>query len=398
MSRSAHCFALLAIVTFMAFAHIVSPHMFLASPKPIEGAASKDPLMADGSNFPCHGAALPKEGGQIMDAGSSFPLRFDLGPNGSNTAVHGGGSCQVAITYDTDADMLQNPSNWHVIYSIEGGCPSSSAGNLRNASYCSSPGQAECVHTWEVPLPASLRSGHAILSWTWFNALGEREMYQNCANVEIVGGTGEEVDSLPAMYVANIGPAGVCTSSPEWTNVAFPDPGRFRTSMSATEGSNWPSATASCSIVASQLQDGHALETTTDHAAAESPMPCSEKAYRSSGDGLSPRDCRRRSLATTGASYVSLTNSSIVKITPNLGSSAATSVNALWSAALSTTCDASPTATTSSACLSRLVSCSSKDLIVCIGKEHFGLCDKGCAQIQLLAPGTTCSAVKMLDT
>lgn len=227
---------------------LTSAHMFMASPKPIKGSAPKDPLRPDGSNFPCHGVSLTGMAGQRMEAGSCFRLQFDLGANGENTAVHGGGSCQLAVTYETSAERVRDPSNWHVIYSIEGGCPSNSAGNLLNSTYCTSAGQDECVHTWDVPLPKGLQSGQAAISWTWFNAVGDREMYQNCAKVEITGGNGGDMGSFPSMYVANIGSGDVCTAAPEQSNLAFPDPGQHRTMMSVTKGKNWPYVTATCSF------------------------------------------------------------------------------------------------------------------------------------------------------
>jgi hypothetical protein len=171
-----------------------SSHMFIASPRPIEGSAPKDPLNADGSNFPCHGVALPVRGGQQLTAGSSFELKLDIGAGGENNAVHGGGSCQLAVTYETTAEKIRDPNNWHVVYSIQGGCPANAAGNLDKAVYCEAAGQSECINTWDVPLPKGLRSGHAILSWTWFNVIGKREMYQNCANINIIGGTGEDME------------------------------------------------------------------------------------------------------------------------------------------------------------------------------------------------------------
>lgn len=238
---------------------LASTHMFIASPKPIEGAAPKGPLHSDGSNFPCHGANLTATGSQRMETGSCFKLQLDLGANGENTAVHGGGSCQLAVTYETSLDAIRDPNNWHVIYSIEGGCPSNSAGNLLTSTYCTSLGQDECVHTWDVSIPEGLQSGHAVMSWTWFNTVGDREMYQNCARVEITGGTGEEMGSFPAMYVANIGPGDVCTAAPERTNLAFPEPGKYRTTMSATKGENWPYMTATCSVAGSKQQPSRVL-------------------------------------------------------------------------------------------------------------------------------------------
>lgn len=223
-------------------------------------------------------------------------------------------------------------------------------------------------------------------------------MYQNCANVEIIGGTGKAMESLPAMYVANICSEGTCTSAPEKTNVAFPDPGEFRTAMSATEGSNWPSATASCSIVGSQLKvEHHYSGKATDISAAESQMPCTENAYSSFGDDSPPEDCKRLPFAAVNISHGSLANSLSRKTGLASGVSVTASVDTRWSAVLSTTCDMPPTSTASNTCPSGSVSCSLDDIIICIGDNSFGLCDEGCAQIQALAPGTACSAKKMLD-
>lgn len=107
----------------------VNAHMFISSPVPIPGTAPKSPLDASGSNFPCHGVSLPSSGGEQMAAGSSQLLAFDTG-DGANTAVHGGGSCQISITYETDAAKVKDPKNWYVIYSIEGGCPTNTYQNL----------------------------------------------------------------------------------------------------------------------------------------------------------------------------------------------------------------------------------------------------------------------------
>lgn len=85
-------------------------HLFISSPSPIPGSAPKSPLDASGANFPCHGVALPASGGEPMAAGSSQLLAFDTG-NGANTAVHGGGSCQISITYDTHRALVKDPKN-----------------------------------------------------------------------------------------------------------------------------------------------------------------------------------------------------------------------------------------------------------------------------------------------
>lgn len=215
-----------------------------------------------------------------METGSCFKLKLDLGANGENNAVHGGGSCQLAVTYETSLDAVRDPNNWHVIYSIEGGCPFNAAGILLTSTNCTFPGQDECVHSWNVSVPRGLQSGQAVMSWTWFNAVGDREMYQNCARVEFTRETGEEMGSFPPMYVANIGPGGVCTAAPERTNLAFPEPGRYRTTMSATKDENWPYMTATCSVAGSKQQPSRVLHSrsnatsvvSTSTATTESPF------------------------------------------------------------------------------------------------------------------------------
>jgi len=179
---------------------MASAHLFIAEPKPIQGNAIKDPLDPSGSNFPCHGAPLPTSGGQKMVAGETFPLQFEMA-EGANTAVHGGGSCQLAILSDTA--NAADPASWNVIYSIEGGCPSNTQGNLAPGfKACTSADQGDCMHSWDIPMPKGVKSGNAILSWTWFNTIGNREMYQNCVNVDITGGSGD--GTFPPLFVANL--------------------------------------------------------------------------------------------------------------------------------------------------------------------------------------------------
>jgi hypothetical protein len=66
------------------------------------------------------------------------------------TAVHGGGSCQIVLSYDQG-------KSWNVIYSIIGGCVIDGL-------------------TESVKIPEEAPSGEAIFGWTWFNKVGNREM------------------------------------------------------------------------------------------------------------------------------------------------------------------------------------------------------------------------------
>lgn len=217
---------------------LVSGHMFISSPLPIDTTAVKEPLAPNGDNFPCHGVSLPTTGGMKMPAGSTQSLEFDTG-NGANTAVHGGGSCQISITYETEPASLKDPQSWRVLYSIQGGCPSnthlnldgvfnSSAGVYQGAWPCTneSTNGIDCTNSFEFKVPGGLKNGHAIMAWTWFNTVGNRHMFMNCINVDIEGGDGSEMELFPSMFVANIGNG---CETPENYDLAFPDPGQYLT-------------------------------------------------------------------------------------------------------------------------------------------------------------------------
>ena len=116
----------------------------------------------------------------------------------AGTATHGGGSCQISMSYDLGA-------TWSVIFSYVGGCLIEGL-------------------TTSLTIPTDAPSGEALFSWSWFNLLGNREMYQNCAVVTITdGGNGLSAESYPAPFVANAG-VNECVTI-EGTAVVFPNPG-----------------------------------------------------------------------------------------------------------------------------------------------------------------------------
>jgi hypothetical protein len=197
-------------LTFASLASLASAHMIMANPKPY-GNPSNAPLQEDGSDFPCKGAV--NDGAfstNVFKQGSSPELSF------TGQAVHGGGSCQVSLTTD------KNPTKdsvWKVIKSIEGGCPSRTAtGNLGDSPDVPNPDK------YDFTIPKELAAGEYTLAWTWFNHVGNREMYMNCAaiTVEGSGGSKDHLDSLPDMFVANVG--NNCETLPN-TDLEFPNPG-----------------------------------------------------------------------------------------------------------------------------------------------------------------------------
>ncbi|XHG04206.1 hypothetical protein AWENTII_007484 [Aspergillus wentii] len=146
----------------------VSAHMQMSKPYPLRSPLNKDadgqkdysytnPLSTDGSDYPCKGYA-----DDDFNATAHYELggEYDLELSGS--AVHGGGSCQIGLSYDKGETI-------RVIHSMLGGCP--------------------IDKKYKFKIPENAKEGNALLSWTWFNKVGNREMYMNCAQVTIGGGS-----------------------------------------------------------------------------------------------------------------------------------------------------------------------------------------------------------------
>lgn len=195
-------------------ASVASAHILMTNPVPFGASSlSNGPLDASGSDFPCkmRSGVYDAEGASNVYAqGSTQKLAF------RGTAVHGGGSCQVSIT--TDLEPTKN-SVWKVIKSIEGGCPAKdAAGNIGDDANLDVPFQ------YDFDVPQDLPAGDYAMAWTWFNKIGNREMYMNCAPMTVTGSGGSDsfVDSLPDLFVANIGNG---CSTTEGNDVQFPNPG-----------------------------------------------------------------------------------------------------------------------------------------------------------------------------
>lgn len=150
-----------------------SAHMQMSKPYPIRSPLNKDsdaqkdysytnPLQSSGSDYPCKGYAKDKFDSQ---ATYSQGQEYEMALEGS--ATHDGGSCQIALTYDQG-------KTFKVIESMLGNCPIDKKYNFT--------------------IPSDAPSGEALLAWTWFNKVGNREMYMNCAFVTIGGSSkGKEV-------------------------------------------------------------------------------------------------------------------------------------------------------------------------------------------------------------
>ena len=88
------------------------------------------------------------------DAGASINYTI------AGTAIHGGGSCQLAMSYDSG-------TTWSVIHSHMGGCVIEGL-------------------TETVTIPKEAPSGEAIFAWNWFNLIGNREMCECLDLIDLI--------------------------------------------------------------------------------------------------------------------------------------------------------------------------------------------------------------------
>ncbi|KAK5658120.1 hypothetical protein OQA88_2676 [Cercophora sp. LCS_1] len=337
-------------VLFLAGLGLTTAHMIMNTPTPYNHHTAPliqvDPLGA-AHPFPCQGLSTIESTTSIT-AGTTQLVNFTGG------AQHGGGSCQFSLTYEYPPSA--DKSKWRTIYTLIGGCPVSSAGNLPAASpdqdgradspHCGNDSGVECIRQFNVPIPKGIPNGNATFAWTWFNKIGNREVYMNCAPVAITGGSddGAFFEALPEMFVANV--AGECTTGNGVLNI--PNPGKFgRVLEQPTEGSE-----GSCEKAAG--------------------LPVFDGQEEIPGEPGEPTE-------TETETVPSATSTDTPSAFPTTFLTRTTSFVV-----------AEPTAPTVPVGPGQDQSCSPDGAIICIGNSQFGLCDHGRAVPQPLAPGTSC--------
>lgn len=319
-----------SITSAALLAGAASAHMNMAYPKPF-GNPDSSPLAPSGSDYPCK---LPQTNNFVRDnittitAGTTMPLKF------KGSAVHGGGSCQVSLTKDL---VPTANSDFKVIYSIEGGCPQSD---------------------FDIPIPQDAPNGDYTLAWTWFNQIGNREMYMNCAPVTLSGsnGTDTSFSSLPDIAIYNVASKNSCKTQ-EMKDVQFGNPGKYLLNQSSRLASP-----AGC-----------------NGADAPAPVP-------SSGAILPPYS--NSSAPYSNSSSSSMAGMAIVPVGPSSASSTFASMTAT---PVATPAPASPAAVGIAAYAS-LPTCPVDGALVCSADgTQFGLCNWGHVVMMPVAAGTSCS-------
>ena len=237
--------AIAGIILF--FIASVDAHMIMVSPTPYgKSTLDNSPLVADGSDFPCKqrsGVYDAKGASNSMVIGEPQILSF------IGSAVHGGGSCQVSLT--TDLQPTKS-SQWIVIHSIQGNCPSNVTGNLDADP--SGLGAAVFQYT----IPPGISPGQYTIAWSWLNKIGNREFYMNCGPATIVAAKKKRYvpapkrqSTFPAMFIANL--AGISNGciTVEGVDTLYPDPGA--SVMNGTIGVNLNPVPAGCGSVAAVI-------------------------------------------------------------------------------------------------------------------------------------------------
>ncbi|KAJ5159463.1 uncharacterized protein N7482_006467 [Penicillium canariense] len=325
-----------------------SAHMQMMKPYPIRSPLNKDsqgqkdysytnPLSTSGSDYPCKGYANdPFESQATYSPGQSYDMELD------GSATHGGGSCQLALTYD-------HGKTFKVIESMLGDCP--------------------IAKKYDFTIPSDAPSGEALLAWTWFNKVGNREMYMNCAMVTIGGGSssagnktqstskGKVVhgsklvdkpmaavgkmlhinhppmeqadkrdmtddaddtemmgqsktaafDSLPELFVANAGQAGGCVTI-EGEPVDFPKPGDNVVGKIDGNGKGYK-CTGSAPFLSSSDSDSSSSSTSK----SDSPVTSTTKSDASSTPKSDSKEVKSTSSSKSSSSKLSSSKTSSIK-------------------------------------------------------------------------------------
>ncbi|KAH8649689.1 hypothetical protein BGZ60DRAFT_389473 [Tricladium varicosporioides] len=390
--------------TLLGLVAVGSSHMIMNTPVPYgKSTLNNSPLDASGSDFPCKqrtGVYAAEGASNSMALGSTQPLSF------TGSATHGGGSCQISITYDT---APTKSSVWKVIHSIEGGCPIQGvAGNNGNSADAVDPS------TYSFKIPTTLPTGSATLAWTWFNKIGNREMYMNCAPVtftaatskrdeedELTGQNSTQIvqrdtaafNALPNMFVANIKNVGADScGTVDSKDVIFPNPGD---SVETLAGSTTSDLKAPTGCTAGSGATGGSVATATGGAS-------------SAPKTTAPATASASAPKSTGKASASTLPGGVFATVPTTGKASATSapvasasspvsvpVVSTSPAASKTTSAGTPASTGTTGSGTEMAvgtACTTEGMWNCIGGSSFQQCASGTwSTVQQVAAGTSCT-------
>ncbi|KAK3989956.1 hypothetical protein QBC44DRAFT_395472 [Cladorrhinum sp. PSN332] len=370
--------------------------------------------------FPCHNSYNFNDY-TIVQAVEITLLNF------TGSAQHGGGSCQFSISYDyPNGPGLNQATQFKTLYTIIGGCPSVFTDETKNLDggyrdsqqredsvHCGNDSGINCVRQFWIPLPKFLKNGPATFAWTWFNKIGRREMYMNCAPINITGGNFDqaEFDSLPTIFVANYqdrnGSLSCVTGNDiEHLDVNVPNPGKYgRVLVSPIQPTSTPPNY--CSQIPTTVPSFESNFKTVQQAAggdtaATTTTTTSSPRGTPSLSTLHPTD----GATTTLTSTVRISFTGSIPPSPPFDHDVSTQTARLSNATMisSTVTNSSlppyrviPSASYSTATVIPIyppfwnaIPCTAEGSFVCIDATKFGHCSHGWMIPQPVAPGTMC--------
>ncbi|KAF1363706.1 hypothetical protein EJ07DRAFT_102266 [Lizonia empirigonia] len=374
--------------TLLALAASASAHMILEYPVPYGKDTLNSSPLAPG-DYPCKqrsGVYDVTEMNQ-WNAGETKTISF------IGSAVHGGGSCQFSMATDTEPT---ESTQWKVIHSVVGGCPSNVTGNLEeNAA-------GHGAATFPVTMPESMPDGRYTFAWSWLNKVGNREFYMNCAPVQVgqTGATASDANvasalgSLPDMFVANLPDTSCATTQGEDFN--YPDPGTSLVDGSGADLGDTLSG-AGCASMTKMGAGNGKLGSPTGGAGSSAPAATQPTATSTVASGPTASSTPAAPVASSAPGYSAApvpSASAVVSVpgvfAPGASSApAATSTEAVLTATPVTS--AAPVASTAPSTGDGCTPCTNDGAVVCIGTSSFGLCNRGCAVAQQLAGGMACT-------
>ncbi|KAJ5906627.1 uncharacterized protein N7473_003543 [Penicillium subrubescens] len=353
-------------------ASAANAHMLMTHPVPYgKDSLNNSPLEAEGGDFPCklRGDTYTVTTENIMESGSRQQLHLQ------GQATHGGGSCQISLTEDR---APSKSTTWKVIQSIEGGCPANVDGNMGGDASAADP------TFFNYTIPTDFAPGKYTLAWTWFNRIGNREMYMNCAPVTITNSAAKRSNRVPVvekrtanyppMFVANVNG---CTTK-EGIDIRFPQPGTA-VDYNGQPANLAPEGEAACSGTPKFGGDGN----TSSGSSGSSGSGSGSSSSSSTAAGSAPTET-----STQAGSPVPTSTSAPVE----------TSVPGIPQPAVSTTAPVAPSSSSSGDSGALTGSCSPEGAWNCVAGSSFQRCANGqWTPTQNMATGTQCTAGKSAD-
>ncbi|CAK7241733.1 MAG: hypothetical protein STHCBS139747_003202 [Sporothrix thermara] len=413
----------LLVLAALLSAPVVSAHMTLANPVPF-GDPTTSPLNSDGSNYPCQIVGSPATfysesstaaSNNTMAIGATQTLSFH------GSAVHGGGSCQLALTTDMQPSAS---TSWQVILSIEGGCPTTDGTG---------------PSTYDYTIPDSISPGKYVFAWTWISKLsGAPEYYMNCAPVTITGGSSAKRDTssssaaaaaaldarddnstssstsssaaLPNLFVANLASINSCKTTTS-TDPVYPDPGpnvlkpsTMSTNFQSPAGTDcFPLGATDSSSNSSSNSNSNSTTDSASDSSTNTTVPADATSPPTTFSTFTVPAISTAVIAETanGTAPTAGPGGIFVTVTPGIGSPASTSippvaVTSIAPPVLASSSPAAPEATAASGSTSSSGSglsgaCTSEGTFNCVGGTEYQQCASGTwTALQPMPAGTTC--------